>query len=107
MPVDSATSHVTVDERERDLFETAVEQFHIAADVMGLEDSMRRILSHCQRELIVSFPVEMDDGRLETFIGYPNVHSFRVGCSCGWTGMKYRERKDAFAAHARHAMRLA
>ena len=46
---------------ERDLFATAVEQFQIAADVLGLDDDMRLILSHCQRELTVNFPVEMDD----------------------------------------------
>nr|MBA3416635.1 hypothetical protein [Chloroflexia bacterium] len=52
-------------EHERDLFEVAVEQFEIAAEVLGLDDDMRRILSHCQRALTVNFPVEMDDGSVQ------------------------------------------
>ena len=60
---------------ERDLFDVAVEQFQIAADVLGLDDDMRKILSHCQRELTVHFPVEMDDGSVEVFTGYRVQHN--------------------------------
>src|SRR3954449_5041701 len=74
---------------ERDLFEVAVEQFQIAADVIGLEDSMRRILSHCQRELIVSFPVEMDDGSVEVFTGYRVQHNSGPGPTKG--GIRYHQ----------------
>jgi len=74
---------------ERDLFDTAVEQFHIAANVVGLEDSMRRILSHCQRELIVSFPVEMDDGSVEVFTGYRVQHNTGPGPTKG--GIRYHQ----------------
>src|SRR5437763_15168251 len=72
---------------DRDLFETAVEQFQIAADVMGLEDSMRRILSHCQRELTISFPVEMDDGSVEVYTGYRVQHNTGPGPTKG--GIRY------------------
>jgi glutamate dehydrogenase (NAD(P)+) len=89
MSVDLATNTVTVDEQTRDLFETAVEQFHIAAAVMGLEDSMRRILSHCQRELIVSFPVEMDDGSVDVYTGYRVQHNTGPGPSKG--GIRYHQ----------------
>ncbi len=51
--------------KEIDLYESAVRQFDIAADILDLEDGMRKILSRCQRELIVNFPVEMDDGSVE------------------------------------------
>jgi glutamate dehydrogenase (NAD(P)+) len=74
---------------DRDLFETAVEQFHIAAEVMGLEDSMRRILSHCQRELTVSFPVEMDDGSVEVYTGYRVQHNTGPGPTKG--GIRYHQ----------------
>ena len=89
MSVDLATKKQAVEQRERDLFETAVEQFHIAADVMGLEDSMRRILGHCQRELIVSFPVEMDDGSVDVFTGYRVQHNTGPGPSKG--GIRYHQ----------------
>jgi glutamate dehydrogenase (NAD(P)+) len=74
---------------ERDIFDVALEQFHIAADAMGLEDDMRRILSHCQRELIVSFPVEMDDGSVQVFTGYRVQHNSGPGPTKG--GIRYHQ----------------
>src|SRR5215216_1807856 len=73
----------------RDLFDVAVEQFDIAADVIGLEDDMRRILSHCQRELIVNFPVEMDDGSVQVFTGYRVQHNSGPGPTKG--GIRYHK----------------
>lgn len=74
---------------EPDLFATAVRQFDIAADVLGLEDDMRRILSHCQRELTVNFPVEMDDGSVQVFTGYRVQHNTGPGPSKG--GIRYHQ----------------
>ncbi|MEA2531551.1 MAG: glutamate dehydrogenase, partial [Thermomicrobiales bacterium] len=74
---------------EPDLFSVAVQQFHIAADVLGLEDDMRRILRHCQRELTVNFPVEMDDGSVQVFTGYRVQHNTGPGPSKG--GIRYHQ----------------
>jgi len=74
---------------ERDLFGVAVEQFLIAADVLGLDDDMRKILSHCQRELTVNFPVEMDDGSVEVFTGYRVQHNSGPGPTKG--GIRYHQ----------------
>jgi glutamate dehydrogenase (NAD(P)+) len=74
---------------ERDLFDVAVEQFQIAADVLGLDDDMRKILSHCQRELTVHFPVEMDDGSVEVFTGYRVQHNSGPGPTKG--GIRYHQ----------------
>src|SRR5262245_41079534 len=73
----------------RDLFDVAVEQFTIAADLLGLDDAMRLILSHCQRELTVNFPVEMDDGSVEVFTGYRVQHNTGPGPTKG--GIRYHE----------------
>jgi glutamate dehydrogenase (NAD(P)+) len=89
MSVDLVAKTQTSEQREQDLFEVAVEQFHIAADVMGLEDSMRRILEHCQRELTVSFPVEMDDGSVEVYTGYRVQHNSGPGPTKG--GIRYHQ----------------
>jgi glutamate dehydrogenase (NAD(P)+) len=78
-----------VDHPERDLFATAVEQFNRAADVVGLEDSMRRILSVCQREVTVSFPVEMDDGSVKVFTGHRVQHNTGPGPTKG--GIRYHQ----------------
>jgi glutamate dehydrogenase (NAD(P)+) len=74
---------------EPDLFTVAVQQFNIAADVLGLEDDMRRILSHCQRELTVNFPVEMDDGSVQVFTGHRVQHNTGPGPSKG--GIRYHQ----------------
>jgi glutamate dehydrogenase (NAD(P)+) len=61
------------------LFETAVEQFDAAADLIGLDDKVRTILRSPKNEIIVSFPVEMDDGTLRMFRGYRVQHSDILG----------------------------
>jgi len=84
--IDRSTVEVS---EERDLFDVAVEQFQIAADVLGLDDDMRKILSHCQRELTVNFPVEMDDGSVEVFTGYRVQHNSGPGPTKG--GIRYHQ----------------
>jgi glutamate dehydrogenase (NAD(P)+) len=74
---------------EQDLFDVAVEQFDIAADVLGLDDDMRKILRYCQRELTVHFPVEMDDGSVEVFTGYRVQHNTVPGPTKG--GIRYHQ----------------
>src|SRR4051812_19632259 len=80
---------VVAEGEERDLFDVAVEQFQIAAEVLGLDDDMRKILSHCQRELTVHFPVEMDDGSVEVFTGYRVQHNRGPGPTKG--GIRYHQ----------------
>jgi glutamate dehydrogenase (NAD(P)+) len=72
---------------ERDLFDTAVEQLSIAADVINLDDDMRQILSTCQREVTVNFPVEMDDGSVHVFTGHRVQHNTGPGPTKG--GIRY------------------
>jgi len=61
------------------LFETAVEQFDAAADLIGLSERTRSILRSPKNEIIVSFPVEMDDGELRMFRGYRVQHNDILG----------------------------
>jgi len=82
-------AHLPATKPEPVLFAVAVQQFHIAADVLGLEDDMRRILSHCQRELTVNFPVEMDDGSVQVFTGHRVQHNTGPGPSKG--GIRYHQ----------------
>jgi glutamate dehydrogenase (NAD(P)+) len=71
------------------LFEVAIEQFGIAADVIGLSDDLRGILSHCNRETTVNFPVEMDDGSVEMFSGYRVHHNSGPGPTKG--GIRFHQ----------------
>jgi len=61
------------------LFETAVEQFDAAADLIGLPDRTRALLRCPKNEIIVSFPAEMDDGELRIFRGYRVQHNDILG----------------------------
>ena len=71
------------------LFDVAVHQFHIAADRLGLDDGMRGILSHCEAELTVSFPVEMDNGTVRMFQGHRVQHNRGPGPTKG--GIRYHQ----------------
>ncbi len=49
--------------------------FDRAADRLGLADGVRELLRRPWRELTVSVPVRMDDGRIEVFTGYRIQHN--------------------------------
>jgi glutamate dehydrogenase (NAD(P)+) len=70
-------------------YEIAVEQFMTAADMLGLDDGMKQILSHPKRELTVHFPVRMDDGSYKVFTGYRVQHSLTRGPAKG--GIRYHQ----------------
>ena len=91
MVTGAKTHHGAIDQTQEkhDLFSVAVEQFNIAADVIGLDDDMRQILSHCQRELTVNFPVEMDDGSVQVFTGHRVQHNTGPGPTKG--GIRYHQ----------------
>lgn len=74
---------------ERTLFDMAVEQFNIAADILQLEDGMRARLSTCQREMTVHFPVRMDDGSVQVFEGHRVQHNRMPGPTKG--GIRYHQ----------------
>ena len=64
-------------------YEVAVAQFDEAADRLGLSQAMRAILSKPKRELIVNFPVRMDNGDVEMFTGYRVQHNINRGPAKG------------------------
>jgi glutamate dehydrogenase (NAD(P)+) len=53
--------------------------FERAADRLDLDVSMRRLLVMAKREVQVEIPVEMDNGHLETFVGYRVQHDSSRG----------------------------
>ena len=66
---------------------SAQRQFDIAADILNLDDGVRQVLRAPQRELIVSFPVKMDTGKIEVFTGYRIQHNITRGPAKG--GIRY------------------
>ena len=89
--IDAVREDVSVPEspEDDDLFDVAVKQFHIAADVLQLEEGIRAVLSDCERELTVNFPVEMDDGSVRVFTGYRIQHNSGPGPTKG--GIRYHQ----------------
>ena len=61
------------------LFATALAQFERGADLIDLPDDLRSILSQPKNEVIVNFPVRMNDGSYRVFRGYRIQHSNLLG----------------------------
>ena len=65
------------------VFSMAVRQLEIVADLIGLDDGLRRILSSCEKEFTVNFPVTMDDGTVKSFSAYRVHHNTTLGPAKG------------------------
>jgi len=61
------------------LHKTAVCQFQRAADLIGIKEEYKAILAQPKNEIIVNFPVRMDDGKLRIFRGYRIQHNNMLG----------------------------
>ncbi|MDF1514884.1 MAG: Glu/Leu/Phe/Val dehydrogenase [Anaerolineae bacterium] len=61
------------------VYENVIAQFDKAADLMGLDPEIRKILGKTTNEVVVNFPVIMDDGHVRMFTGYRVQHSNVLG----------------------------
>jgi len=68
---------------ERSALSIAQRQFDATADAIGLDDSLRAVLREVKRELVVHFPVEMDDGSFRVFTGFRVQHNIARGPAKG------------------------
>lgn len=73
-------------------YETVVHYFDRAADALEMDQSTRRLLRMAKREITVEVPVEMDDGRIETLVGYRVQHNNARGPMKG--GLRYHPEVD-------------
>ena len=80
------------------MYEAVQHQFDKAADTMNLNPDIRRILGATNNEILVHFPVKMDDGRVEVFKGYRVQHNNALGPYKG--GLRYHPSVDIDAARA-------
>lgn len=72
-----------LDPIEMNPLKAAEARFDLAAQQLGLNEGMRKVLRSPAREIIVHIPVELDDGRLEVFTGYRVQHSIARGPAKG------------------------
>lgn len=83
---------------KKSMYQTVLEQFNETADQMNLDTNIRKILSITNNEIIVNFPVKMDDGRIEVFTGYRVQHNNALGPYKG--GLRYHASMDIDDARA-------
>ena len=74
-------------EQEKNPWLAAEARFNLAAEKLGLDDGVRKVLRSPTREMTVNIPVMLDDGRLEVFTGYRVQHSMVRGPGKG--GIRY------------------
>ncbi len=82
----------------RGMMDNVMEQFNSAADHINLHPSIRKILSITNNEILVNFPVKMDNGDVEIFTGYRVQHNNALGPYKG--GLRYHPTVDIDAARA-------
>jgi len=69
------------------LFDDMLQQFDGAARILNLEPGIWQILTHPKRQIMVSCPVQMDNGEIEVFTGYRVQYNITLGPAKG--GIRY------------------
>ncbi|HUX08233.1 MAG TPA: Glu/Leu/Phe/Val dehydrogenase [Acidobacteriota bacterium] len=75
----AAVKPLAAKKTRRSVYENVQKQFNEAADKMSLDPAVRSILAKTTNEVVVNFPVRMDDGRIEMFTGYRVQHNNMLG----------------------------
>lgn len=84
--------------RKQGMLDNVMRQFDNAADIIDLNPNIRKILEVTNNELVVHFPVRMDNGEVEVFKGYRVQHNNALGPYKG--GLRYHPTVDIDAAKA-------
>jgi len=69
------------------MFEAVLARLDVAAKLMNLSDEVLQVLRNPSKQVKVSLPVMMDNGKIQVFEGYRTVHSTHLGPSKG--GIRY------------------
>lgn len=83
---------------KKGMLDNVLEQFNTAADQINLNPNVRKILGITNTEIIINFPVRMDNGDVEIFTGYRVQHNNALGPYKG--GLRYHPTVDIDAARA-------
>jgi len=70
----------------------AQRQFDNAAEILELSPGLRAVLREVRRELVVRFPVKLDNGKLRVFEGYRVQHNVTRGPAKG--GLRFHPATD-------------
>jgi glutamate dehydrogenase (NAD(P)+) len=80
--VEAPVSHL-----HEDPFEIAQEQLRKVAEIFNIDSNLIEVLQQCKKAVVVSVPVVMDNGQVESFEGYRVTHNIARGPSKG--GIRY------------------
>ena len=80
--VEAPVSHL-----REDPFQLAQEQLQKVADIFKIDPNLIEVLRQCKKAVVVSVPVVMDNGTVQTFEGYRVTHNIARGPSKG--GIRY------------------
>ena len=69
------------------IFKAMLQEFDEAARLLKLDPGIWNILTHPKRQIIVSCPVQMDNGEIEVFTGYRVQYNITLGPAKG--GIRY------------------
>jgi glutamate dehydrogenase (NAD(P)+) len=72
---------------ERTVFGAMLQEFEVAAGILKLDRGIWNILTKPKRQIIVSCPVQMDNGSIEVFTGYRVQYNITLGPAKG--GIRY------------------
>lgn len=68
-------------------FQSMIDRFNIAADILKLDDSIRQKLQRPEKQITVNFSITLDNGDVQNFEGYRVIHNTALGPSKG--GIRY------------------
>lgn len=77
----------TTQSAHESMYEAVLARLNSAAQIINLPESITEILRHPQKEVKVSLPIVMDNGKVQVFEGYRVIHSTHLGPSKG--GIRY------------------
>jgi hypothetical protein len=69
------------------VFGAMLQEFEVAARILNLDPGLWQMLTHPKRQIIVSCPVQMDNGEIKVFTGYRVQYNVTLGPAKG--GIRY------------------
>ncbi|HTI39247.1 MAG TPA: Glu/Leu/Phe/Val dehydrogenase [Vicinamibacterales bacterium] len=69
------------------IFSAMLQEFDGAARLLGLDQGLWKVLTHPKRQIVVSCPIQMDNGEIEVFTGYRVQYNITLGPAKG--GIRY------------------
>jgi len=68
-------------------FQSMLDRYNTAADILNLEPSLRETLQRPEKQVLINFSIKLDNGEEKNFEGYRIIHSTVLGPSKG--GIRY------------------